>query len=172
MNLSYTFDDSIDKEKDVFFDYTKSLRPLTGKVMFCPKCGSRNLFKEKASGVELNYFCKNCSVRLNDFWKDVENGHRALTHCENCYQLTFNRMIYCIHCGTKQQRIAGRSSKQLSKELDKKRRDSDVGNIVDSIVSSDWPICCSLCSCVPFLFLGIFGFLIHSFIRIRRKLDK
>lgn len=47
----------------------------------------------------LNYFCKICSVRLNDYWEDFQNDQIALISCVNCLQQTFDGLEYCISCG-------------------------------------------------------------------------
>ena len=165
--MSYSFDDRIEDEEEILRDFTKELRPITWGIIFCLKCGAKNSFKEGAPGVELNYFCTNCSTRLNDYWMSYENGQRSLIRCEYCQQLTFDKMIYCINCGVKQRKIAAKESKRLSEalgprlpsmpnidipEIDRKKNPR-LFTALDCIEC----LCCTSCDCccLPFP-LGLF----------------
>jgi len=154
MSLSYSFDDRIEDEEEILRDFTKELRPITWGIIFCPKCGAKNSFKEGAPGIQLNYFCTNCSTRLNDYWKSYENGQRSLINCENCQQLTFDMMIYCIHCGAKQRKIAYKESKQKSEALGPSplgKPNVDVpitSSSKNSCMSGDFDFCQCIHSCV------------------------
>ncbi|NHJ32734.1 MAG: zinc ribbon domain-containing protein [Asgard group archaeon] len=78
---------------------TAQLRSLTADYVFCPKCGAENAFNLSRAGKQLNYFCKRCSIKLNNYWTEFQNGQQLLANCKNCQQLTFESAKYCIYCG-------------------------------------------------------------------------
>jgi len=85
-------------KKDNNIDVTQ-MRSLTDNYVFCPKCGVKNTFKLSKAGKQLNYFCKRCSAKLNNYWAKFQNGQLLLVSCKNCQQQTFESAKYCICCG-------------------------------------------------------------------------
>ena len=86
-----------DEEKET--PTPKQLRNLTDSYVFCPKCGANNNFELSKKGTLLNYFCKICGTKLNDYWEDFQNDLITVTDCVNCKQYTFEEPIFCISCG-------------------------------------------------------------------------
>ncbi|NHJ49640.1 MAG: zinc ribbon domain-containing protein [Asgard group archaeon] len=82
-------------------DNSFSIRAITGEEIFCPFCGTENLFKESSTGFSLNYFCSRCGKKLNDLWEKTRNDEIGLISCDNCHLDTFINEKYCINCGTK-----------------------------------------------------------------------
>jgi len=96
--LSYSFGKTgEDEEKETLTP--KQLRNLTDSYVFCPKCGANNNFELSKKGTLLNYFCKICGTRLNDYWEDFQNNLITVIDCVNCKQYTFEESKFCISCG-------------------------------------------------------------------------
>ncbi len=78
---------------------SKQLRNLIGNEIYCPKCGAENYFEESGEETETDYFCKDCKVKLNVYWKAYLDGFMQIKQCEACKGLTFKDQKYCISCG-------------------------------------------------------------------------
>jgi hypothetical protein len=78
---------------------SKELLSLTGKEVFCPKCGTENYFESQEEESKTDFYCKKCNVKMNIFWKTYLDGFMPVEQCEACSELTFKDQIYCVSCG-------------------------------------------------------------------------
>ncbi|MHA1124387.1 MAG: hypothetical protein ACTSO7_05960 [Candidatus Heimdallarchaeota archaeon] len=101
------------EEKDRFADYPQIVS-LTDDIVYCPKCGTINSFNKSKSGRMLNYFCSRCGLRMNDFWDRYLDGHIDSIKCRKCSQSTFKGSMYCIACGTRQEKAFSDRAGEIS----------------------------------------------------------
>jgi len=120
MVISYSFDIEIEEETVETNEKSRKsllLPSLTADIIYCPKCGTINSFKENTFGELLNYFCERCGVRVNNYWDEYHNGKYALVKCERCQEYTFDRMKYCTVCGAIQSKVAKKRAEYLSSKI-------------------------------------------------------
>ena len=110
---------------DIFKD-TFYIRSLTDDFIFCPKCGTRNLFRLGKSGTELNYFCERCSDKLNDYWEGAHTGQMEIDMCYTCQQSTFKELKYCVSCGSIQKLVAHKRAKEISRAMGDDQLSEDI----------------------------------------------
>jgi len=60
-----------------------------------------NFFEDDFANINRNYFCKNCSVRINVYWEKFAKKQMSVINCEVCNQTTFALPKYCIYCGSR-----------------------------------------------------------------------
>ncbi|NHJ32674.1 MAG: hypothetical protein FK732_07420 [Asgard group archaeon] len=111
---------------DKSFEDVYYLRNLTDDFVFCPKCGTRNVFKLSRAGTELKYFCERCNERLNDYWEGAQSEQLSIAECKSCLQPTFEELKYCISCGSIQRKVARKRAKEISSAIGDGEMDGDV----------------------------------------------
>jgi hypothetical protein len=142
----------LENYSDDFYQF----RSLTDDFVFCPKCGTKNMFKLSQTGTELNYFCERCSVKLNDYWEGTSTGQLAIAMCKTCQQSTFEELKYCIVCGSIQGKVARKRAREISRTIgDSELRDQIILGTVGSTL---------ICGPNPRFSPGKFVFFVFAFL--------
>jgi len=126
--LPDSFRKKIDFDEDFQIDEVHQIPSLTEDIVYCPKCGTINSYKKSRSGKALNYFCSRCSLNMNDFWDGYLEGHIKQIRCSSCQRSTFERLTYCIACGTKQEKVFRTRAEKIS---DARGIDLDITSSVE-----------------------------------------
>lgn len=111
---------------DNYSDEFYQVRSLTDDFVFCPKCGTKNIFKLSRTGTQLNYFCERCSEKLNDYWEGAFTGQLSIAMCKACQQSTFEELKYCVSCGSIQRRVARKRAREISKTIGDSQLKEDI----------------------------------------------
>jgi len=99
--LLYSFDKKSNDKDDEGKEVPFTLRSITGEDIFCPNYGIMNFFEDDFATINRNYFCKNCSVRINVYWEKFAKKQMSVINCEICNQTTFALPKYCIYDGSR-----------------------------------------------------------------------
>ncbi|NHJ33024.1 MAG: hypothetical protein FK732_09180 [Asgard group archaeon] len=141
------------------------VRSLTDDFVFCPKCGTKNIFRLGRDGSELRYFCERCSERLNDFWDSAQAGQLLITGCESCQQSTFAKLKYCISCGSIQRRVARKRAQEISSTIGDSQLKEDIRKIAGGddflVPGSRIPLKIIISIIVGFIFVVVLALILY-----------